>query len=218
MLCYSCKNERSIPQILDLAIPHDSTLNLIPEGLIDFDTSQWLEITPENSGITMDIRYATTNNFTEAQIYDCGRCFLRPEMARKIVLLNQEIKDKYGLSFKLFDCYRPKPSQEKLWFMMPDPNYVTPPEKGSMHNRGLAVDITLIYEDGEELDMGTEYDFFGVEAHTDNMDLPEHVLKNRELLKNMVEEIGLSGIRTEWWHFSYSGMEASISDWVWNCP
>jgi D-alanyl-D-alanine dipeptidase len=100
---------------------------------------------------------------------------------------------------------------------MPNASYVTPPEKGSMHNRGMAVDLTLTDIDGNELDMGTEYDYFGIEAHTDHLNLPEKVLENRNLLKTMMEEIGFRAIRTEWWHFSYKGELMEIDDWEWNC-
>ena len=183
----------------------------------DYDTSQWLELTPGNSGVILDIRYATENNFTNQLIYDCPRCFMRPEAARRIAELNRGIKKRYGLRLKLFDCYRPRPSQQKLWDIVPDPSYVTPPEKGSMHNRGLAIDVTLVDAQGKELDMGTDYDFFGEEAHTDNLDLPDEVLRNRRILTTMMKQIGFTGIRTEWWHFSYKQGEGVLSDWVWNC-
>ena len=182
----------------------------------DYDTTAWKEIT-ERSGLVLDIRYATENNFTEKQIYPCPRCFLRPVMADRILRLQKDIKERYGMSLKLFDCYRPRPAQQKLWDIVPDARYVTPPSKGSMHNRGLAVDITLVDEKGEELDMGTEYDFFGYKAYTTNKDLPKEILKNRDILTKLMNVHGMKGIRTEWWHFSLKTEKAVLDSWEWEC-
>ncbi len=86
-----------------------------------------------------------------------------------------------------------------------------------MHSRGAAVDLTIVDSKGKELDMGTPYDFFGVEAHTDNMKLPARVLANRRLLTETLESVGFKGIRTEWWHFSYQDKAFPLSDYVWPC-
>lgn len=219
MILYSgCKQDQSAPVVNDLAIPNDSLELRKPRIKLDYDTSRWLEITSELTGILLDLRYASDDNFTNQKIYDCPRCFLRPEAARKLVQLNRGINARYGLSLKVFDCYRPRPYQQKLWDIKPDPSYVTPPAKGSMHNRGLAIDVTLVDEKGKELNMGTGFDFFGSEAHTDNFNLPEEVIRNRKVLKTMMEEIDFKGIRTEWWHFSLRQGEGELSDWTWNCP
>lgn len=173
------------------------------------------EITSEN-GILLDIKYATKDNFTKKVIYPCGRCYLRPGVAKKIEAAHQWLKNEHNKGLKMFDCYRPRPAQQRLWDVVPDPDYVTPPAKGSMHNRGLAVDLTLVDQNGKELNMGTPYDFFGKEAHTDNTSLPAAVLENRQLLKQAMIAQGFSGIRTEWWHFSIND-SAPLSDWEWPC-
>ncbi|MEZ4894601.1 MAG: D-alanyl-D-alanine dipeptidase [Saprospiraceae bacterium] len=166
--------------------------------------------------ILLDIRYATENNFTKSKIYDCPRCLLRTEAAEALVKANRMLKSK-GLAFKVYDCYRPKPYQQRLWDKVPDPNYVAPPAKGSMHSRGAAVDITLVDAHGKELNMGTGYDFFGPEAHSDYMELPVEVLKNRKLLRETLEAVGFKGIRTEWWHFSYRLKTYPLADYIWSC-
>jgi D-alanyl-D-alanine dipeptidase len=94
------------------------------------------------------------------QIYDCARCYMRPEAAEQLRLIRDELKEKYGYGIRIFDCYRPGPYQQRLWDIVPDPNYVTPPNKGSMHSRGLAIDLTLTDKSGRDLDMGTPFDFF----------------------------------------------------------
>lgn len=167
--------------------------------------------------IRLDIRYATTDNFTKAKIYDCPRCLLRPEAAAAIVKAHRVLQQK-NLGLKMFDCYRPRPYQQRLWDKVPNPDYVTPPAKGSMHSRGAAVDLTIVDAQGRELDMGTRYDFFGPEAHYDYLNLPEKVLANRRLLRQTMEAAGFQGIRTEWWHFSFQGKTYPFSDYLWDCP
>lgn len=166
--------------------------------------------------IRLDIKYATSDNFTKEKIYDCPSCLLRPEAAEAIVKA-QKILKRRGLGLKMFDCYRPRPYQQRLWDKVPNPDYVTPPAKGSMHSRGAAVDLTIVDARGNELDMGTPYDFFGPEAHTDNTNLPPQVLANRRLLQQTMSAVGFKGIRTEWWHFSLQGKNWPLSDYVWPC-
>ena len=178
--------------------------------------NNFTELVTLDPSIRLDIRYATANNFTKSKIYDCPRCFLRPEAAKAIVRAQTVLKKK-GLSLKMFDCYRPSLYQQRLWDKVPNPNYVTPPNKGSMHSRGAAVDLTLVDAAGKELDMGTPYDFFGREAHTDYTKLPAKVLDNRRILRQAMEAVGFEGIRTEWWHFSYRGKGYPLSDYVWPC-
>lgn len=168
--------------------------------------------------IQLDIRYATTNNFTKAQIYDCPECLLRPAAAEAVAKAHKILQNKGYGGLKMFDCYRPRPYQQRLWDKVPNPDYVTPPAKGSMHSRGAAVDLTIVDQQGNELDMGTEYDFFGEKAHYDYQKLPAKVLANRKLLRSVMESVGFKGIRTEWWHFSYRHGQYELSDEVWPCP
>ena len=88
-----------------------------------------------------------------------------------------------GYNFIIYDAYRPRPYQQRLWDKVPDENYVSPPWKGSMHTRGLAVDLSIVNAEGAILDMGTPFDFFGEEAHSDYENHPLPVLENRRLLK-----------------------------------
>ncbi len=185
--------------------------------VIDYDTSQWTDLAIVEPSLMMEIRYATTNNFVEEKMYSCGRCFLRPEVARHLLAAQQELQEK-GLGLKMFDCYRPRPVQWKLWKKVPDPRYVSDPAKGSVHNRGGAVDLTIVDHTGNELDMGTPYDYFGREAYHTTTDLPEQVLANRQLLKTLMDKHGFRSIRTEWWHYSYRRRSFPLSDWEWNCP
>ncbi len=213
---HSCNESKSSNVTNQTTFVAKIDTNIIEKLQLDYDTSQWNEITSDE-GIQLEIRYATNNNFTKKQIYGCGRCFLRPEVAKKIKKLHKDIQSRYGFGLKMYDCYRPKPAQQKLWDIVPNAMYVTPPKKGSMHNRGLAVDLTIVNENGEELDMGTEYDYFGQEAHRTFIHPNEEIQKNRDLHRLLLEAHGFTGIRTEWWHYSLKTVSYDFSDWVWEC-
>ncbi|MCB0534102.1 MAG: D-alanyl-D-alanine dipeptidase [Lewinellaceae bacterium] len=185
-------------------------------GLTNPPQQGFVDLQELDPSIRFEIRYATVDNFTESKIYDCPRCFLRTEAAQAIVQAHRMLQ-RQGLGLKMFDCYRPQPYQQRLWDKVPNADYVTPPEKGSMHSRGAAVDLTIVDAQGNELDMGTPFDFFGPQAHNSYYQLPAQVLKNRQLLRRVMEDAGMRGIRTEWWHFSYQRKSFPLSDWVWEC-
>lgn len=183
----------------------------------DYDTTQWTEVSRLLPGAVLDLRYATNNNFVDTVMYDCGRCFLRPEVALAIRDIQGELAQR-GLRLKFFDCYRPRPIQYKLWEKVPDPRYVADPRKGSMHNRGSAVDLTIIDADGKELDMGTDFDFFGPRAYHNYTELSDTILANRQLLKSTMEKHQFRPTSTEWWHYSYIPKSYPIADMLWACP
>lgn len=215
LLMVNCKNKKPKPQSID-ALPIKE--KEIPKAIVfDYDTTLWTDIGLIDSTIVLDLKYATADNFVEEQMYNCGRCFLRPRVAKLILAAHQQLQQK-ELGLKLFDCYRPKPVQERLWKKVPNANYVTPPWKGSMHNRGAAIDLTIVDKHGQELDMGTAYDFFGKEAHHTFTDHSSTVAANRQLLKSLMTSLDLRPIRTEWWHYSYQKEKYDISEMQWNCP
>jgi len=184
------------------------------EGLAD---TTFVRLADFSDGFVYDMRYATENNFLKAQVYDCAECYTRVKTAKALIKANKEFKKK-GVKIKFFDCYRPNSVQYKMWDIVPNPQYVANPVKGSIHNKGGAVDITLVSLGNEELDMGTDFDFFGKRAYHDNLDLPQEVLDNRKLLKETMEKHGFWSIRTEWWHYNLSaGSNDRIADFKWNC-
>lgn len=177
----------------------------------------WVDILTLDSTIQLDLRYATTNNFVKEAMYECGRCYFRKEVAEALVKVHQDLKKQGYGGLKMFDCYRPRSVQYALWKKVPNPQYVADPAKGSMHNRGSAADLTIVDKNGTELDMGTTYDFFGEEAHYDYTKLPAEVLKNRQMFRAAMKKQGFNGIRTEWWHFSYTRKSYNLSDFKWKC-
>ena len=188
----------------------------VPLFPIDYDTALWLELGRLDSTIQADLKYAGSDNFVSEQLYDCGRCFLRPEVAIAVKDVHQYLRN-LGFGIKVFDCYRPRPVQWKLWKKVPDPRFVTDPRKGSMHNRGAAVDLTLTDADGQELDMGTPFDYFGQEAYHAYTNLSDSILSRRKMLKETMESHGFRAIRTEWWHYSYRDKSFELSDMLWKC-
>ncbi|MBK7426590.1 MAG: M15 family metallopeptidase [Saprospiraceae bacterium] len=155
-------------------------LDTIREQKLDYDTAYWIDIADFIPDIIHDIKYATNDNFTNKQIYDCPRCLLRKDSGKALKKAFETARIA-GYGMKVFDCYRPAPYQQRLWDVMPDKRYVAPPAKGSMHSRGAAVDLTLIYShNNEEVDMGTPYDYFGKRLirHTEDCRIPLYNIAN----------------------------------------
>ncbi|PKP25795.1 MAG: peptidase M15 [Bacteroidetes bacterium HGW-Bacteroidetes-2] len=155
-----------------------------------------------SSTFFLDIRYATTNNFLKEKLYDCSLCLLLPEVAEALNNANYYFCDR-GYVITLFDCYRPLSVQKKMWAKVPNPIYVADPAIGSVHNRGAALDLTLRTLNGEYIDMGTDHDFFGREAHIDNFNLADEILTNRKILQDGMKSFGFATIQSEWWHFNF---------------
>jgi D-alanyl-D-alanine dipeptidase len=154
--------------------------------------------------LVYDLRYATHNNFTQQRLYpkNTREAYLRLPAARALQLVQQQLKEK-GLGLKIYDAYRPYMVTVKFWELIKDERFVAHPSKGSGHNRGTAIDLTIInLSTGEELDMGTGYDDFSEKAHHNFQQLPKEVVANRNLLRNLMREAGFVLFETEWWHYS----------------
>ncbi|MBN2572206.1 MAG: M15 family metallopeptidase [Ignavibacteriales bacterium] len=156
-----------------------------------------------DSTIVQDVRYATTNNFTGQILYPSAKVYLRKIVAVKLSEANQYLKTYHNLRIKIFDGYRPLSVQKRMWEILPNATYVADPKKGSKHNRGAAVDVTLIDSLDNELDMGTPFDDFTKKSRPSYTNLPEQVLKNRKLLSDTMKKFGFKPITSEWWHFDY---------------
>lgn len=169
------------------------------------DKIQLVDVCEVDSSILLDIRYATKDNITKKKIYKIARCLLVKPAAEALVRVNKALKEK-GLVIKIYDGYRPHSCQKLLWEVLPDSRYVADPKRGSRHNRGCAVDLTLCdLKTGNEIKMPTGFDDFSKKAHRDNENLPKEEKANSELLRVVMEKEGFSPLRTEWWHFDYKG-------------
>lgn len=177
----------------------------------------FIRLADYSDGFSYDLRYATDNNFLKEKVYKCAECYTRVKTAKALLAVNEVFKKK-GVKIMFYDCYRPNSVQYKMWEIVSNPQYVANPVKGSIHNKGGAVDITLVTLDGKELDMGTDFDFFGKRAYHDNFDLPKEVLNNRKLLKETMEKYGFWSTRTEWWHYNLQGASNDpIANFNWPC-
>lgn len=163
-------------------------------------------------GLVLDIRYATTNNFTKTILYYNPVVCMRSAPAEALKKVQEELNKK-GLGLKVYDAYRPFSVTCTMWRLSPDRRYTANPRRGSFHNRGTAVDLTLInLKTGKELDMGTGYDSFTDTAHHDFAFLPADVMANRRVLKNVMWKYGFNFVPTEWWHYHWRDKNYDVVD------
>lgn len=217
IIAISCQRKRTIDNEVKAITIDTLEERKEPEVIIDYDTTQWTEITPIEEKIFIDLKYATSDNFIHEAVYPCGRCFFKKKAAAAI-LKTAKSAQKADLSLTLFDCYRPRPIQQKLWDKMPNINYVAPPEKGSMHNRGITVDLGLSDKKGNLIDMGTDFDEFSRKSFTFHPFEDTTITERRKTLRRLLEKNGFRGIKTEWWHFTHiPSLGEPLEDWQWNC-
>jgi zinc D-Ala-D-Ala dipeptidase len=169
----------------------------------DDPNKEMVELKSLGPGIIYDLRYATINNFMHRLMYpeNTAVTFLRRPVADSLMKVLHELNEK-GIGIKIFDAYRPYSVTVKFWELVHDERYVANPARGSGHNRGTAVDLTLIWlKDNTELDMGTGFDNFTDSAHHSFIAFPSQIITNRNLLRSTMEKYGFRAFGTEWWHY-----------------
>lgn len=180
------------------------------------DTS-FVNLKEYSNDFIYDMKYATDDNFLKAKVYDCAECYLRYKTAKALIKANSKFI-KLGFKIKIFDCYRPLDIQKKMWLIVSNPSYVANPSKGSIHNRGGALDITLVDSNGKEVDMGTPFDFFGPEASHDYLNFPKEILENRAFFKKIMTHSKFQSFDSEWWHYNLKNAKLDpISNFKWSC-
>jgi D-alanyl-D-alanine dipeptidase len=204
-LCvFSCKSQNQISNSVNQnqTVLNDTCFVNLKDYSMDFE---------------YDMKYATTDNFLNVKVYDCAACFLRLKTVNALIKANNEFV-KNGYKIKIFDCYRPLAIQKKMWEIVPNPSYVADPSKGSIHNRGGAVDISLVNSEGNELNMGTSFDYFGIEASHNYTNLSQEIKNNRALLKTIMLKNGFNAFESEWWHYNLkSALNDKIANTKWHC-
>ncbi len=173
-----------------------------------------VEIQQLDPSILIEMRYATQNNFTQETIYPQSfKCMLAKEPAQALVLVQKYLKEK-ELGLKIWDAYRPKSCQARLWEVCgkqyPDEKergkYVANPNsEGIRHPRGYSIDLTLVDKNGKELHMPTGFDDFTPQAWSDCPDVDEVAKRNRAILIEAMSKHGFKVVKCEWWHFDYQG-------------
>ena len=152
--------------------------------------------------VMIELKYAGLDNFMKQALYNSAHTtYLRKEAVVALAKVQQALLEK-GLGLKIWDAYRPYSVTEKMWEPVKDERYAANPKYGSGHNRGAAVDLTIIdMATRKELNMGTAFDHFSDTAHVSFKGLPADVLANRRLLQSLMEANGFKVLDTEWWHF-----------------
>jgi D-alanyl-D-alanine dipeptidase len=183
--------------------------SMIKQGLVDIQ-----KVDPT---ILVELKYSTTDNFVGKDVYgDLTRAYMQPMAARKLAKASQYLQEKHpDLRLLVYDAARPRSAQWNLWNALPNmpeherQKYVADPRKGSIHNYGCAVDLTVATKEGKPLDMGTKYDYFGELAYPSKEDellkagkLTQEQISNRQILRTAMLQGGFSRIEFEWWHFN----------------
>ena len=160
--------------------------------------------------VQYELRYASSNNFTGQRLYPKNThvTYLRRKPALALAKVAEDLKEK-GLGIKIWDAYRPYRTTVRFWELIHDERFVANPSKGSGHNKGTAVDLTLIdLKTGKELEMPTPFDDFSAAAFHGAKNIDDLRTRNRELLRTTMEKYGFVPLETEWWHYSWPGSSA----------
>lgn len=159
-----------------------------------------IKLSDIDNSFMFDIRYATKNNFAKTKMYPAANCAINIDTAVKLIAANEEFK-RHGYRIKIFDAYRPLSVQKYMWKVTPSKKYVSNPKYGSIHNRGCAIDMTLVDKNGKEISMPSNYDEFSNRAHINYNGGVSKARENREFLAKIMMKHGFKRISNEWWHF-----------------
>ena len=179
----------------------------------------FVDIARRDTTILIDLKYATTDNFTGKVLYkELNKAYLHPVAMEKLSKASKILRQSHpGLRLLVYDAARPLSVQKEMFDAVKDTPYrayVADPSRTGLHNYGIAVDLTICDVNGHALDMGTKFDFFGKEAGINNEDtflsqgiFTDEQVKNRRLLRNIMLRAGFLSIRGEWWHFNACSLQ-----------
>ncbi len=213
----SASRPSNVP-VIDQATSHeDAGANpVIPDAedkKTTVDPQVFVDIESLNTDILLDIRYASKNNLVGRAVYRNRRCLLRAPVAQALVRVQLRL-GRQGLRLLVWDCYRPFSVQEEFWRLLPNARYVAKPIRrdgkpwrGSKHNRGAAIDVSLVGEDGEAVAMPTDHDDFSEKAGRDAKGIPKAAAHNAKILEKAMQAEGFEGLASEWWHYDYRGWQ-----------
>lgn len=170
------------------------------EKAVELKKDDFVDVSKYIPDVAIELRYATNNNIMKRILYENSNTYLRKGTADKLKEANYEFK-KLGYRIKIWDAYRPTQVQKVLWSKVSDNRYIANPRGGSNHNRGAAIDITLVDKNSRELPMPTDFDGFSKLADKDYVDVEKKRAENAKLLESVMIKHGFESIYTEWWHF-----------------
>lgn len=180
------------------------------------DSLGYVNVAEADSTIAIDLMYARADNFTGQVLYeDLREAYLHPDAVERLCKAQQLLRKAHpGYRLVVYDAARPMSVQQRMWDVVkgtPKHIYVSnPAHGGGLHNYGLAVDISILDNQGKALPMGTPVDHLGKEAHTSNErqlvlagKITESERQNRLLLRDVMTRAGFRQLPTEWWHYNY---------------
>jgi len=161
----------------------------------------WVDLQAVIPGLEVELKYAGADNITGQRIYSFSRAFLRVGPTLKLINASAEAQQ-LGYRIKVWDAYRPPEAQFDLWNACPNPNYVANPYTTfSVHSRGAALDVTLTDINGNELSMPSQYDDASFQSSRNYADDPPEQAAHAQILEQIMNDNGFTGLQTEWWHF-----------------
>jgi len=172
-----------------------------------FRSAELVEIVKLDPSIRLDIRYATANNLAGRAVYEEARAFLQRPAAEAVVRAHRALRE-HGYGLLLFDGYRPWRVTKLFWDVTPAEKreFVADPSKGSKHNRGCAIDLSMFdLRTGREVEMPSAYDEMTARAYPDYAGGAAEARQRRDLLRRVMEAEGFTVEPNEWWHFNYKG-------------
>ena len=207
--CYT-RNTRFLLLVLFALTLLSSCATKPPAETGDFKTTDLAELIKLDPTFKLDIRYATSNNLAGRPVYKEARAFLQRPAAEALVKVNSELKP-LGYGLLIFDGYRPWSVTKIFWDVMSEENkkFVANPKKGSRHNRGCAVDLSLYdLATGKEITMPGVYDETSERSYPDYKGGTDEQRKMRDLLRSKMEANGFKVYEFEWWHFDFNDWKA----------
>ena len=167
-------------------------------------TASLVSITEDDHDVHLYLAYATADNFMGRSVYRNAYCYLHPDAEKALSRASLSARQA-GVRLLVFDAYRPAQAQQILFDYAQDPTFVADPKRGSHHTRGCAVEVSLLDENGQQMDMGTGFDAMQAESFHFCAGLPEQVQKNRLMLLGIMLSAGFEHIPSEWWHYQLPG-------------
>lgn len=195
--------------IVSLILSIQAFAQLAPPKEENKREARLVELITLDKTIKLDIRYATENNFVGRKVYPEARAFLQKPAAKAVKRVHKKLREK-GLGLVIFDGYRPWSITKLFWEVTPEDKrkFVANPERGSKHNRGCAVDLSVYdLKTGALVEMPSEYDEFTERASPNYTGGTEQQRANRDMLRRLMEAEGFTVNPNEWWHFDYEDWE-----------
>jgi D-alanyl-D-alanine dipeptidase len=203
LLCIASVLAQNLP-VSPYGLKYINSIALYQKSILNHPEKEMVSLA-EIPGIIIDLRYASVNNFMHKNLYpeNTKTTYLRKPAFQALDSVARELA-RHGMVLVIFDAYRPYSVTIDLWNHVKDERYAANPGKGSGHNRGISVDLTMADAKTQELvPMPTGFDNYSDSAYQNFNKLDAKRIANRELLKRVMEKYGFIPLFSEWWHYSW---------------